>query len=64
MGTGSKGGWGAFAGCAGLLSVLKKCHDPNKYNERSCLIITPESAHAILLVKMHQTHKHPNDGYP
>ena len=49
---------------SGSLSVLKKCHDPDKYNKHKCLIVCPEYAHAIVFLKVYQSDKHPNDGYP
>ena len=47
-----------------ILLCRKKCYGPNNYKNHRCLISAPESAHAIILIIMHQTDKYPYDGYP
>jgi len=47
-----------------MLSERNKCYDPNSCKDHYCLIITPESAHVIILIVIRQTDKHPNYGYP
>src|SRR6266540_1490341 len=47
-----------------ILLERNKCYDPNSCKDHYCLIITPESAHVIILIVIRQTDKHPNYGYP
>jgi hypothetical protein len=55
---------GEFVSYNESFPVKNKCHHPDKSHEHCCLIIRPESAHAIVLTISRQTDKHPNDGYP